>query len=145
MRRITIHGNAKACFHKPYKLPSFPGSAQLSIACTQGEPGNKATYKCIAGFFLELCSDVVKLHNGWRQYQACPLGSGVHTKLCKCIAVFSLNCMHTLPYLVELCNLCIKAVPSVLRYLGKSTADFSSNYVHTSSNSTSNEGCTKHS
>ena len=33
----------------------------------------------------------------------------------------------------------MKAVPSVLRYLGKCTAGFSSNYVHTLLNSATNE------
>ena len=44
----------------------------------------------------------------------------------KCIAaVVSLNCMHTLQTLEPM-----KAVPSVLRHLGKFTGGFSSNCVH---------------
>ena len=60
----------------------------------------------------------------------------------KCIAD-SLNCMHTHQTLEPM-----KAVPSVLRHLGKFTGGFSSNCVHrlyTLSNSVTDEGCTKHS
>lgn len=58
----------------------------------------------------------------------------------KCIAVVSLNCMHTHQTLEPM-----KAVPSVLRHLGKFTGGFSSNCVHTLSNSATDEDCITHS
>ena len=88
MCRITTGGNTKGCFHKPYKQNTF---FSLELCTELAELCNKL-YKCAAVFSYYHCVQTtlnsVTASLTLTKFEG---GSGVHTKLPKCGAVFSLD------------------------------------------------------